>query len=107
MTVKDLERRFDYGFWANRKLFAVIEHITPQQFTRDVAGSYGSIRNTLVHMMSADWGWIDRCGGPHRGNALKADDYPTAESVIDQWGIVEGYAREFLGTLGDADLERM
>jgi uncharacterized damage-inducible protein DinB len=26
---------------------------------------------------------------------------------VEQWAIVEGYAREFLGTLADADLDRV
>ena len=107
MTVDDLKRRYDYSYWANRKLFAVIERLSPDEFTRNVAGSYGSIRNTLVHMMSAEWGWIDRCGGPTRGAALKPDDYPTFDAVVAQWTIVEGYAREFLGTLNDGDLHRI
>jgi uncharacterized damage-inducible protein DinB len=106
MTVTDLQRRFDYGYWANRKLFAVISTLSDQEFVRDVAGSYGSIRNTLVHTMSAEWGWIDRAGGPPRGPALKGDDYPTASSVAAQWATVEGYVREFLGTLRDEDLSR-
>jgi uncharacterized damage-inducible protein DinB len=107
MTVADLVRRYDYGYWANAKLFAVITQLTPEQFTQPVAGSYGSVRNTLVHMMSAEWGWIDRCGGPSRGPVLKADDYPTLDSLVDQWVIVEGYAREFIGGLRDDDLNRI
>jgi uncharacterized damage-inducible protein DinB len=107
MSANDLRRRYDYGYWANRMLFAVIEQLTPEQFTQHVAGSYGSIRNTLVHTMSAEWGWLARCGGPARGPQLKAVDFPTKESVIEQWGLVEGYAREFLGTLDDADLDRI
>ena len=54
MTVADLKRRYDYSYWANGKLFAVIATLTPAQFTQNVAGTYGSIRNTLVHMMSAE-----------------------------------------------------
>src|SRR5712691_4126640 len=107
MSVADLQRRYDYSYWANRKLLAAIAQLTPEQFTQNVAGSYGSIRNTLVHMLSAEWGWIDRCGGPSRGAALKADDYPTLESIMEQWGLVEGYAREFLGTLNDDDMNRV
>jgi len=106
MTVKDLERRFDYDCWANRKLFLVVVRLTPEEFTRNVAGSYGSVRNTLVHMMSAEWGWIDRSGGPSRKAQLKPDDYPTVESVLEQWSLIEGYAREFVGRLTDADLAR-
>ena len=81
MTVKDLERLYDYGYWANRRLVPVISQLTPEQFTRNVAGSYGSVRNTLVHIMSAEWGWLDRCGGYERGPALKPEDYPTPASL--------------------------
>lgn len=107
MTVKDLERRYDYSYWANRRLFAVIAQLSPEQFVQNVAGSYGSVRNTLVHMMSAEWGWIDRCGGPARAAALKPEAFPTFASIEEQWAVVEGYAREFLGRLIDADLDRL
>ncbi len=63
MAVTDLKTLFEYGNWANRKLFQVMSQLTPEQFTQAVAGSYGSIRNTMVHIMSAEWGWLDRCGG--------------------------------------------
>ena len=107
MTVADLERRYDYSYWANRKLLGVVAGLTEAQFTRDVAGAYGSVRNTLVHMMSAEWGWIDRCGGPGRGPALKGQDYPTFDTLVERWLVVEGYAHDFLSALTDADLKRV
>jgi len=106
MTVKDLESLYDYGYWANRKLFDVISQLTPEQFTQAVGGSYGSIRNTMVHALSAEWGWLDRCGGPERGPRLNPDDYPTVESLIETWNKVEMYAREFLSKLKEEDLAR-
>jgi uncharacterized damage-inducible protein DinB len=106
MTVKDLERVYDYSYWANRKMFSVLTQLTPEQFTQNVAGSYGSVRNTLVHVLSAEWGWLDRCGGPARGPALKAEDYPTVDSLIDRWTTVEAQMRSFLASLTDADLVR-
>lgn len=106
MRVADLQHVYDYHYWANGKLFAVIEQLAPEQFTQSVAGSYGSVRNTLVHIVSAEWGWMDRCGGPPRGDRLNADDYPTFESVHDTWRRVESDMREFLGNLTDGDLAR-
>ena len=106
MTVKDLERLYDYGYWANRKLFQVVSQLRQEQFTETVAGSYGSIRNTLVHVLSAEWGWLDRCDGPQRGPALKPDDFPTVESLVTAWSRVEGYVREFLSQLKDEYLVR-
>ena len=106
MTVADLAYLFDYGYWANEKLFSVLARLTTEEFTRDVAGSYGSVRNTLVHVLSAEWGWIERCGGARRGPALKAADYPTVESLVRAWRLVERYARELLAALTDEDLGR-
>lgn len=106
MYVTDLARLCEYHYWANRKLFAVVSQLTPEQFTQTVAGSYGSVRNTLVHVMSAEWGWVDRCGGEKRGQRLNSDDYPTAESVIQAWARVERYVRDFVSTLDDEDLAR-
>ena len=106
MTAKDLEFLYDYGYWANEKLFHVISQLTPEQFTRPVGGSYGSIRNTMVHLLSAEWGWLSRCGGPERGPRLDPADYPTVESLTEVWGKVGAYVRDFLSELKDEDLAR-
>ncbi|HEY0005907.1 MAG TPA: DinB family protein [Pyrinomonadaceae bacterium] len=106
MNVKDLEVLYDYGYWANSKLFKVISQLTPEQFTQTVAGSYGSIRNTMVHALSAEWGWLGRCGGPERGAPLNPEDYPTMASLVETWNQVEVYVREFLSKLQDEDLAR-
>jgi uncharacterized damage-inducible protein DinB len=106
MSRRSLERLLDYNHWANGRLFVALAQLTDEEFTREVAGSYGSIRNTMVHLLSAEWGWIDRCGGPPRGPALKASDYPTLASVIARWQEVEQISRDFLTSLTDDDLER-
>ena len=107
MTVKDLQTLFEYGNWANRRLFQVMSQLQPEQFTQPVAGSYGSIRNTMVHVVSAEWGWLDRCGGPARGPALKPADYPTVQSLIETCSTVEVHVRGFLTRLKDSDLGRI
>ena len=107
MTVKDLEVLFDYGYWANRKLFQVVSQLTPEQFTEPVDGTHGSIRNTLVHVLSAEWGWLSRCGGPERAAPLNPVDFPTAASLVDVWNQVEESVRQFLSALRDDDLGRI
>ncbi len=102
----DLRALYDYGYWANRKLLDVVAQLTPEQFTQSTAGSYESVRNTLVHTLSAEWGWLDRCGGAPRGPSLAPADYPTAASLIERWRQVEVHQREFLSKLDDEDLNR-
>jgi len=105
-SAKDLRVLYDYGYWANRKLFEAVSQLTSEQFTQPVTGSYGSVRNTLVHTLSAEWGWLDRCGGAPRGPTLAAADYPTVASLLDRWRQVEAHVREFLSSLNDEDLNR-
>lgn len=106
MRANDLERLYDYSCCANQKLLAALVPLAPAQFTQRVAGSYESIRNTVVHILSAEWGWLDRCGGPPRGERLKAETYPTLESVTDAGKPVERDMRGFLSSLKDEDLTR-
>jgi uncharacterized damage-inducible protein DinB len=107
MNVADLQRLYDYGYWANARLTRVVSELTAGQFTQAVAGGHGSIRNTLVHVLSAEWGWLSRCGGPERGPTLKPDDYPTLQALMTAWSTVEGYVRRFLASLKDEDLARI
>ena len=60
----------------------------------------------MVHVLSAEAGWLDRCGGAKRDSRLNPADYPTVESVIQAWNKVEANVRAFLGTLKDEDLVR-
>ena len=106
-SAKDLRALYDYGYWANGKLFELVTQITSEQFNQSVAGSYGSVRNTLVHMLSAEWGWLERCGGAPRGPAFVSADFPTATSLIDRWRQEEAHVREFLSNLNDEDLARI
>ena len=106
MTVTDLETLYDYSYWANAKLVAAIVTLTDEEFVRPVAGSWASVRSTLVHMMSAEGGWLERAGGPQRGAPLKPDDFPTLHSVSGYWAMQEQKVRTFLSSLSDADLSR-
>jgi hypothetical protein len=64
---------------------ASVEELTPEQFTQPVAGSHGTIRNAMVDVLSAEWGWLGRCGGSERGAPLNPLDHPTVASLVDIW----------------------
>ena len=104
--IKDLEALYDYSYWANSRLFQLISQLTPEQFTQPVDESDASIRKTLVHLLSAEWGWLSRCGGPERSQRLNPADYPTVESLIEVSGKVEVHVRDFLSRLNVEDLAR-
>lgn len=106
MKVGDLITLYDYSYWANRQLMASLDRLTEEEFIRIIGGGHNSIRETLVHMMSAEWGWLGRCGGPPRGPRLNPADFPTIHSVRQTWETIEGHVRLFLDSLSDGDLQR-
>jgi uncharacterized damage-inducible protein DinB len=107
VTTKDVQELYEYGRFANRKLLEAVSALTAEEFTQSVGGSYGSVRTTFVHLLGAEWGWLARCGGPERGDRLKPENFLTLESVVALAEKVEGYERDFLLTLSDADLTRL
>jgi uncharacterized damage-inducible protein DinB len=106
MTINELTTLYDYSYWANRKLHAPLSQLTAEEFAREIAGSWGSVRNTLVHMMSAEGGWLERAGGPRRGPALNPADFPTFDAVGSYWAAQEQKMRAFLAAMSDADLQQ-
>jgi uncharacterized damage-inducible protein DinB len=107
MRVEELTVLYEYDNWANKRLFPVVLQLTPEQFTQPVGGQYASIRDVLVHMVSAEWGWLSRCGGAERGPTLRAANYPTAASVSEVYTRVAAYVSEFLSELKDDDLDHI
>ena len=105
-NANDLRTLYGYNDWANEKLLAVVSELTPEEFTQPISGSYASVRNTLVHILSAEWGWLDRCGGAPRGPALQPADYPNLTSLLTRWNEVESHSKAFLTNLTDEDLNR-
>ncbi len=106
MTVADLSELYAYGAWASAHLLRVTAELSAEEFTQSVAGSYESVRNTFVHTISAQWGWVDRCGGQPRGRALEAPDFPTVTSVREISSKVDDLTVAFLSSLEDDDLAR-
>jgi uncharacterized damage-inducible protein DinB len=106
MTIVELGRLYNYAYWANGRLLGAVAELSDEEFTRNVAGSYGSVRNTFVHVLSAEWGWLERCGGLARGPKLQPEAFPTVSAIREPWARVEAEMRRFLAGLNDADLER-
>lgn len=106
MTKDDLIAFYDYACWANEKLFGVVETLSDEAFTQEVAGAYGSVRNTLVHILSAEWGWMSKCGGPQREGRLVAEDFAAPVDVIARIRRVSAQIKTFLASLSDEALNQ-
>jgi len=85
MTVEDLRMLVDYHYWARDRMFEALAPLTAEQFTRHVANSFPSIRETVVHLYTADWGWHLLWQGLPLTQPPSVDSFPDLASVQTVW----------------------
>jgi uncharacterized damage-inducible protein DinB len=71
-----------YNNWANAQVFAACLKLTPEQLSASVPGVYGSIRDTMEHIIRAEADYIGRLtgNGPRPSFSWKAQA-PLADVV--------------------------
>jgi len=52
MLVEYFKTLYDYNYWANAKILEVAEQVSEAQFIEETPESHGSLRGTLVHILS-------------------------------------------------------
>lgn len=56
----EIRQLFEFHRWANRRLLEAVAALTEEQFARDLGSSFPSVRDTLVHVLGAEWVWLTR-----------------------------------------------
>lgn len=107
MTPEALIALLDFHYWARDRLLDAVERLTPAQFRRDLGSSFGSVRDTLVHLVSAEWAWCSRWQGASPSAHLTATDFETAGDIRRRWNEEEARVRTFVDRLGPYELNHV
>src|SRR5262245_43070376 len=81
-----------------------VSELSAEEFTRDLGGSHPSVRDTMVHMMSAEWMWLSRWHGISPAAMMDPTGFPTLESVEERWRSLRHELQRFLGQVRDDNL---
>jgi uncharacterized damage-inducible protein DinB len=102
-VLEEILELYEYDRWANSRILQAAAALTPEEFTRDLASSFPSVRDTLAHILGAEWLWLQRWLGSSPA-ALPSDwDIATAAALSEKWREIEGEQQKFLSTLsGDS-----
>lgn len=106
MDLADLRLLLDYNYWARDRVLVAVGLLPADQYTREMGSSFKSIRDTLVHIYSAEWVWYSRWQGTSPTQALSAADYPDLATLQGAWVDLETQMRAFLEQAGDAGVTR-
>jgi len=119
MTIDDIQLLYEYDRWANNRVFQAVSGLSLEQFTRDLGGSFGSVRDTLLHILAGEWTWLVYWREQSHGPALLAElrtrreslfnpvSFPNVAAVRSKWAEVEEDQIAFVSSLNNASLEKM
>jgi uncharacterized damage-inducible protein DinB len=108
-AVRDL---YAYHRWATECVLDAVDKLTPEQLLAPGTAGHGSVRDTLVHMMRAQKGWLSWWDGSLSADdaynfRLDPADYPDATALRALWAALEAQTHAFVRGLSDADLGRI
>jgi uncharacterized damage-inducible protein DinB len=94
---------YNYTCWSRDRLFAMAENLTPDQFDQETRFPFRTVKETLVHMMSAEYAYRMRCmQQPH--STLKKQDFADLAAVRSYWQQEEALMRTYLSEVSEAEL---
>lgn len=88
MNLSDVETLFAYNRWANQRMFSVLEKLTDQQLTSTMQSSFPSIRESVLHILAAEWIWLKRWkGSSPRATVLDQGTVAMIHSALRNGGV--------------------
>ena len=119
MTKDDIQILYEYDRWANNTVLQAVSTLRVEEFTRDLGGSFRSVRDTLVHIIGVEWGWLTLWKEPSLSSAIVTDlwtrlgalfhpnAFPDVAAVQLRWAEVEREQVEFVDRVTNESLRRM
>jgi uncharacterized damage-inducible protein DinB len=107
MNVDDIRLLYDFNAWANHRTIEACAALAPEQFTRDLASSFRSVRDTLAHIYGAQWIWLERWHGRIPAALPSAADFPDIDTVRRRFIEIDRNLVDFAASLNADDLHRV
>jgi uncharacterized damage-inducible protein DinB len=104
---EDFRLLYDFNAWANQRTLDVSAALTPEQFTRDLASSFGSVRDTLAHIYGAQWIWLERWHGRIPIGLPSPADFPDFETVRRRFAEIDRNLVDYAASLNPDDIQRV
>lgn len=106
MEIEEARYLFRYTAWANAQVLDAAARLSPDEFTRDLKNSFPSVRDTLVHLLYAEWVWLARWEGESPRDVLDPAKYADVQAVRAHLAEIERRRDALLAGLDDDALGR-
>ncbi len=103
IPLEALKELVDYNYWARDRQLQVCAQLSQEQFLRQVGGSFGSLRDILVHLAGVEWVWLERWLG-RSPRSLPWPELPTVAEISQRWTVVERDLRSYVAGVDEETL---
>jgi uncharacterized damage-inducible protein DinB len=86
----EIVKHIEYQRWANGKIGEQIKTLPTDVIVKDFGGSFPSIRLTLLHMLQADYRWLQRLNGIPIVDIPSDWQHADMNSMLSTWTNVQG-----------------
>jgi uncharacterized damage-inducible protein DinB len=107
MTPEEICQLFDYNAWANERSLQAAAQLSDEQFVKPLGSSFSSVRDTLVHICSGEWVWMERCRGHSPSAFPDLSSIQTASALRSHWTPQAERLLALLRGLTQSDLDRI
>ncbi len=116
MTKDDIQLLYEYDRWANSRVLQAASILSAEEFTRDLGGSLRSVRDTLMHIVRCEEGWLTCWKEPSPSSTFVMDfwtrhhalfnpnAFPDLAAVQLKWTEVEREQVEFVNRVTNESL---
>ena len=107
MTSTELHLLFTYNDWANKRALQGASTLTQDQFAKPLGNSFSSVRDTLVHLYSAENVWLQRFKGGSPSAFPDASQFTDLASLEAKWTPQAADLLNFVSSLTQEDIDRV
>lgn len=105
--IDEIRGLYGYNRWANDTILDATAELSAEELERDLHSSFPSVRDTLVHMVWAEWIWLCRWHGESPTAAPADWDVSTVDAIRARFDEVDRARADYLATLDDEALHRI
>jgi len=105
MDTAELNDLIGYDEWANARLVTALREVSDDVFTAPVASSFGSLRDTFAHIVSAEWIWLRRWKGDSPTTPAGWLGSGSRAELLAELAALEKERAEFLASLPAGGLQ--
>ncbi|MEX2143934.1 MAG: DinB family protein [Anaerolineales bacterium] len=96
---------YEFNCWGRDLVISKAEALTPEQFDQETRFPLHTLKETLVHTLSAELAYRKRCMGEPFTRGVEKEEFPDLSSIKDFWLDEDRTMRTYLATVDDQTLE--